>query len=393
MWLESFLALSSAVDAPRTDQIAALRWAGELAGLEGDLPAAQTHLQKSLALARRAGDTYGVAAALRAIGSALFQKGQVAACIAPLSEAIELTRQLGDQRQTAFLLAYVAIAVAHQGDFGRAETLIAESRKLFCALGDTASFEAWIQAYVRVQASAGHHQSPSALPAFRWKSTSRPSSATATLRSMPATSRSSSRSQARPPTRWRRCAMPRRPSSTSCRSSMSRPRRSRARARWSAERFAGPEIGVASTKAFTCQLSVLACLAIAAGKARWGVVWSGCRRTKAGYWRALIEVPGHLAEALMLKSSGRSRAARQGPLEEPRRALSRPRHQSSHWRSKRRAQAQGNLLHPCRRLRRRRAQAARTGSSPRARSRRKRPWAPPPRPSRRTATRCPSRSC
>ncbi|MDF3016465.1 MAG: transcriptional regulator, family, partial [Thermomicrobiales bacterium] len=144
MWLESFLALSSAVDAPRTDQIAALRWAGELAGLEGDLPAAQTHLQKSLALARRAGDTYGVAAALRAIGSALFQKGQVAACIAPLSEAIELTRQLGDQRQTAFLLAYVAIAVAHQGDFGRAETLIAESRELFCALGDTGSFEACI---------------------------------------------------------------------------------------------------------------------------------------------------------------------------------------------------------------------------------------------------------
>ena len=30
----------------------------------------------------------------------------------------------------------------------------------------------------------------------------------------------------------------------------------------------GPEIGVASTKAFTCQLTVLACLAIAAGKAR-----------------------------------------------------------------------------------------------------------------------------
>jgi len=32
--------------------------------------------------------------------------------------------------------------------------------------------------------------------------------------------------------------------------------------------FAGPEIGVASTKAFTCQLTVLACLAVAAAKAR-----------------------------------------------------------------------------------------------------------------------------
>src|SRR5207237_7283131 len=32
--------------------------------------------------------------------------------------------------------------------------------------------------------------------------------------------------------------------------------------------LAGPEIGVASTKAFTCQLMVLAALAVAAGKAR-----------------------------------------------------------------------------------------------------------------------------
>ena len=32
--------------------------------------------------------------------------------------------------------------------------------------------------------------------------------------------------------------------------------------------MAGPEIGVASTKAFTCQLAALACLAIAAGRAR-----------------------------------------------------------------------------------------------------------------------------
>jgi glucosamine--fructose-6-phosphate aminotransferase (isomerizing) len=32
--------------------------------------------------------------------------------------------------------------------------------------------------------------------------------------------------------------------------------------------LAGPEIGVASTKAFTCQLSVLACLVIALGRSR-----------------------------------------------------------------------------------------------------------------------------
>jgi glucosamine--fructose-6-phosphate aminotransferase (isomerizing) len=58
--------------------------------------------------------------------------------------------------------------------------------------------------------------------------------------------------------------------------------------------LAGPEIGVASTKAFTCQLMVLAALAIAAGKAR-GVL-SDADETKLV--RGLIEVPRLMAAAL-----------------------------------------------------------------------------------------------
>jgi glucosamine--fructose-6-phosphate aminotransferase (isomerizing) len=61
--------------------------------------------------------------------------------------------------------------------------------------------------------------------------------------------------------------------------------------------LAGPEIGVASTKAFTCQLSALACLAIAAGRAR-GVLSQDDERKLV---RALIEVPGLMAEALKLE--------------------------------------------------------------------------------------------
>ena len=61
--------------------------------------------------------------------------------------------------------------------------------------------------------------------------------------------------------------------------------------------LAGPEIGVASTKAFTCQLAVLACLAVAAGRAR-GVLSEADERTLA---RALIEVPRLMAEALALE--------------------------------------------------------------------------------------------
>jgi glutamine---fructose-6-phosphate transaminase (isomerizing) len=62
--------------------------------------------------------------------------------------------------------------------------------------------------------------------------------------------------------------------------------------------LAGPEIGVASTKAFTCQLAVLACLAIAAGRAR-GVL---SEKDESNLARALIETPRLMAEALALES-------------------------------------------------------------------------------------------
>jgi glutamine---fructose-6-phosphate transaminase (isomerizing) len=61
--------------------------------------------------------------------------------------------------------------------------------------------------------------------------------------------------------------------------------------------LAGPEIGVASTKAFTCQLAALACLAIAAGRAR-GVLSEADEKRLV---RALIETPRHLTEALALE--------------------------------------------------------------------------------------------
>ena len=61
--------------------------------------------------------------------------------------------------------------------------------------------------------------------------------------------------------------------------------------------LAGPEIGVASTKAFTCQLAALVCLAIAAGRAR-GVLTEDDEHK---LFRALVEVPRLMAEALALE--------------------------------------------------------------------------------------------
>ena len=57
---------------------------------------------------------------------------------------------------------------------------------------------------------------------------------------------------------------------------------------------AGPEIGVASTKAFTAQLAVLACFALAAGRARGTISVA----QEAAMTAALLEVPGRAAEVL-----------------------------------------------------------------------------------------------
>jgi glucosamine--fructose-6-phosphate aminotransferase (isomerizing) len=62
--------------------------------------------------------------------------------------------------------------------------------------------------------------------------------------------------------------------------------------------LAGPEVGVASTKAFTCQLAALACLAVGAGRAR-GVLSVEDEKKLV---RALIEVPRHMAAALKLET-------------------------------------------------------------------------------------------
>jgi glutamine---fructose-6-phosphate transaminase (isomerizing) len=61
--------------------------------------------------------------------------------------------------------------------------------------------------------------------------------------------------------------------------------------------LAGPEIGVASTKAFTCQLATLACLAVAAGRAR-GILSEADEHNLV---RAFVEVPRLMTEALALE--------------------------------------------------------------------------------------------
>lgn len=72
------------------------------------------------------------------------------------------------------------------------------------------------------------------------------------------------------------------------------------------ETVAGPEIGVASTKAFTAQLTVLACLAIGAARAR-GTMDAA---TEARLVAALLELPSRAAEVLAREDAIRKMAER-----------------------------------------------------------------------------------
>ena len=89
----------------------------------------------------------------------------------------------------------------------------------------------------------------------------------------------------------------RRRAGASSRSSTSRPRRSPARATSPCRSSPGPEIGVASTKAFTCQLTVLAALALVAARQR-GHLDAAEEARLVG---ALAAVPGLVARALALE--------------------------------------------------------------------------------------------
>ena len=63
--------------------------------------------------------------------------------------------------------------------------------------------------------------------------------------------------------------------------------------------LAGPEIGVASTKAYTCQLSVLACLAVAFGRLR-GALDAANEKSLV---TQLMAIPGLMAEAIKREKS------------------------------------------------------------------------------------------
>ena len=114
---------------------------------------------------------------------------------------------------------------------------------------------------------------------------------------------------------------------------------------------AGPEIGVASTKAFTCQLTALFILAMYLGQARGQLDES----TSRCLVQELLRIPGKL-EDRALATTRSTKSWPQGFFRATRFSVPRPRHAFPH-RARRRAQAEGDFLHPRGRLSGRRDEA------------------------------------
>ena len=114
---------------------------------------------------------------------------------------------------------------------------------------------------------------------------------------------------------------------------------------------AGPEIGVASTKAFTSQLTALFLLAMYLGQLRDD---ARTRRRRDMLVQELLHLPGKLEDVLRarphLRRSGEGAVPRHGF------SVPRPRHPFPD-RAGRRAEAEGDFLHPRRRLSGRRDEA------------------------------------
>ena len=113
---------------------------------------------------------------------------------------------------------------------------------------------------------------------------------------------------------------------------------------------AGPEIGVASTKAFTSQLVALQLLALYLAQVRGTLTPAEIR----SHIEELLQLPQIIEQTI--KASAADGEGRRAVLQPHRFPLPGPRHQLPD-RARGRAEAEGNLLHPRRRLSGRRDEA------------------------------------
>ena len=133
--LERLLKIPKAAP-PSRARARALFSAGVLAGEQGDYDASDALMGESLDVARKLGDTQGVAVSLNARAVNARDRGNLVMAHALFDESLLLWKELGDRKAVARALSNLAIVVNSQGDYSRARELYAECLAIFEALGD-----------------------------------------------------------------------------------------------------------------------------------------------------------------------------------------------------------------------------------------------------------------
>ena len=112
-------------------------WLARLAQGQGDLRAARTHYEASLALFREVGDKQGMAQALFALGGiAWFGQGDPVAGQAHMDESLALFREVGDKAGLADVLFSLGSYAFRRDDYTTGHTYIDESLRLARERGD-----------------------------------------------------------------------------------------------------------------------------------------------------------------------------------------------------------------------------------------------------------------
>jgi non-specific serine/threonine protein kinase len=99
---------------------------GLLAHLRREYAVASAHLDEALAVARRSGDTWGIAFALDHIGRLALSEGNAEGATSPLLESADLARAAGDTEQWAEAALFLSTAWISQGALDGARSLIRE---------------------------------------------------------------------------------------------------------------------------------------------------------------------------------------------------------------------------------------------------------------------------
>lgn len=115
---------------------------GALATTQGDYPAAESSLERSLSLYEEFGDESGIAASLNALAVSARDRGDYAAAQSNFERSLACWRMLPDRQAIARCLHNLANVVKIRGDYPRARWALSEATDIFEELGDR-SGAAW----------------------------------------------------------------------------------------------------------------------------------------------------------------------------------------------------------------------------------------------------------